>query len=63
MATTQEIRNAQATRAALEAKSRMRFLETGRGWLESHEWRELIKAERVLLAAGMIQAHQPIWSE
>lgn len=63
MAATQEIRNAQTARAELEAKYRLRYLETGRGWLESHEWRELSKAERVLLQAGVIQAHQPTWSE
>jgi len=57
------IKQAQATRAELEAKSRQRFILTGKGYLESHEWAELIKAERILAAAGLLESHQPIWSE
>lgn len=56
-------KQALAIRAELEAKSRQRFILTGKGYLESHEWAELIKAERVLAAASLLESHQPIWSE
>lgn len=63
MTSNKEIQNAEAIHAQLTAKAKLRFLETGRGWLDECEWREFTKAERVLMAAGLIQAEQPIWSE